>query len=107
MAGRAKVALLGCRQPLLETQPGSVGYMHPLQHAAVGGPAEIAGAPDAAVLRDGSHAAFESAALNAGELPEGLAGVLQHMVQQLHMLTQVRAWRATGGCQPDGGKEER
>jgi hypothetical protein len=99
-AGRAKLASLGHRQPLLETQPGSIGAMRLLQHA-VAADGKV-GAPDAATLRDGSHAAFESAALNAGELPEGLAGVLQHMVQQLHMLTQVRAWRLIGGWRPGG-----
>ena len=107
-AGRAKATSLGHRQPLLETQPGSIGAVHPLQNtaAAAAAGAGAAGAPMASALRDGSHAAFDSVALNAGELPEGLAGVLQHMVQQLHMLTQVRAWRVAGGWRSGGAKDK-
>ena len=94
-ASKAKVAAVGLRQPAVEAEPGSIGAAHPSQHQQHA--AAAAGAPVTTALQDGSHATFESPSLDAGELPEGLAGVLQHMVQQLHMLTQVRAWQAAGG----------
>lgn len=40
-------------------------------------------------LQDGSHAAFESASLNTGGLPSGVADVLQTLVTSLDALTQV------------------
>lgn len=51
------------------------------------------------LLNDGSHAAYESLSLNAADMSEDLANTLQHIVGQLDMLTQVRAWMTVFGLQ--------
>lgn len=50
----------------------------------------LCGSRGSNALQDGSHAVYESLSLNAADLPEGLAGTLQHIVGQLDMLTQVQ-----------------
>ena len=60
------------------------------------------------VYRNGSNAAAPGLSLNAGELPDGVAAVLQQVVAQMDVLTQVGAcacagWKWGGGGRGGGG----
>ncbi len=69
--------------------PGTRPKTAPVHQGAAGSDSIAAVRPSCRQLQDGSHAAFESASLNSGELPSGVADVLQTLVTSLDALTQV------------------
>ena len=69
--------------------PGTRPKTAPAHQPAAGSDSIAAVRPSCRQLQDGSHAAFESASLNGGELPSGVADVLQTLVTSLDALTQV------------------
>ena len=79
----------------------------PVQQLAPDGDSIPAVRPARGQLQDGSHAAFESASLNTGELPSSVGDVLQTLVTSLDALTQVGAAYWLGGKRAAQGFSQR